>query len=173
MGIYKYEAEKLKPLINQFLKGNKKIIDIGSGGYRITENTYTVDSRRLPDVDLVISPDDIYRLHEFDKFESGWDICVSSHVLEHLTNDRAALLSWSKLLKKDGIMILYLPDVNYYKEDNPDHRQQYTLENFFDKLHNEFDFMELISSFRDIRQECYSFCVILKKKYIQSTERYY
>jgi predicted SAM-dependent methyltransferase len=174
MGIYKSESEKVKPLIYQYLQGKKSVIDIGVGhAEKITQNAVGIDTRKLPNVDLVINPNDIYKLHEFPGYEGGFDLCFSSHLLEHLTNDRAALLSWSKLLSKDGIMILYLPDVNYYKEDNPDHRQYYTLENFFDKLNSQFDFLELISSFRDIRNECWSFCVILKKKYIQSTERYY
>lgn len=174
MSIYKSESEKIKPLIYQYLQGKKSIIDIGVGhAEKITKNAIGVDVRALPSVDLVINEHDIYKLHEFPEFEKGFDVVFSSHVLEHLFDDKAALLSWSKLLNKDGIMILYLPDENYYKENNPDHRQHYTMESFFDKLHTQFDFLELVSSFSDTRPECWSFCAVLKKKFIQTPERYY
>lgn len=175
MSLYKSESEKIKPLILQYLENRKHVIDIGVGhAERIVPHAVGVDIRSCPSVDMIIKSAEIYKLHEFSGFEKGFDLVYSSHNLEHLSDDKAALFSWSRLLKDEkSLMILYLPDENYYKEYNPSHLQHYTYESFIDKALREFYFIELVNSFLDVREECYSFCCIFRKKYKSEIKVYY
>jgi predicted SAM-dependent methyltransferase len=174
MGKYKDESSKIKPLIKHYFKESASVLDIGLGhAEKIVPNAIGVDVRDCPNVDIKINPQDIYKLHEFEGFEKGFSIIFSSHCLEHLEDDKAALLSWSKMLRDDGIIILYLPTEDYYKEENPDHKQHYTMPKFIDKVFKVFTFLELVECFLDVGEERYSFCCVLRKKYPLEPNRYY
>lgn len=181
LNIYKSETDKFRSFVNGALEArhwaqilfshDSNVIDIGCRGDKIKTSAYGVDIVSTQDVDLVISPNDIYRLSEFEKLESGFQIVYSSHTLEHLQDPVNALRDWVKLLKKDGYIVLYLPDVDYYKEHNPEHLHNWTMASFFDYIHIELPFLELIELIADNnRPECYSFIAILKKKYIAKVD---
>lgn len=52
----------------------------------------------------------------------AYDFVLSSHSLEHVANPIKALKEWFRLLKKDGKLILVLPDKRY----TFDHKRNYT-----------------------------------------------
>lgn len=54
--------------------------------------------------------------------DNGYDFVLSSHSLEHVANPIKALKDWFRVLKKDGKLVLILPDKNY----TFDHRRAYT-----------------------------------------------
>lgn len=59
------------------------------------------------------------------------DVVFSSHLLEHLTDDTAALKDWWLLLRDGGYLILYLPDGRFYKnKENPEHIRDYNYHDF-------------------------------------------
>ncbi len=51
-----------------------------------------------------------------------YDFVLSCNNLEHIANPLQAVFEWSRILKKEGILILVLPN----KESNFDHRRSYT-----------------------------------------------
>tara|TARA_R110000868_G_scaffold180622_2_gene421247 strand:+ start:5757 stop:6275 length:519 start_codon:yes stop_codon:yes gene_type:complete len=169
---YCSETSKAKEIIGKYLKG--KIIDIGSGGFPITEDAICVDGRNYGKVDVVT--DNLYDLYRFGLLREA-DTVFSSHCLEHLANDTAAITEWSKLLKQDGFIILYLPDGKHYSnENNMEHMRDYNYDNFIFYFNRVFcgagknfkgknlpAIFQLIDSGTDFREDCYSFFVVAKK----------
>jgi len=164
MGLYTSEIQKIRPLIQKYLVG-KTILDIGCNNDPITPEAITVDCNPKSKAKVIIEPDQIYKLSEYFKGNKFSVIC-SSHSLEHILFDMEALWDWSKLLKDDGRIILYLPDIRYYREYNPEHFHNYTLESFVKKLNYYLPKLEIVEKFMHIEPECYSFCVVLKKQAI-------
>lgn len=169
---YYSEAEKAKEIIGKYLYG--KIIDIGAGGYPITEEAICVDGRNVGKVDVLTN--NLYELYQFGILREA-DIVFSSHNLEHLTDDTWAITEWSRLLKQDGLLILYLPcGSKYSNEGNMEHMRDYNYDNFMFYFKRVFcgagkDFkgenfpaiFELIDSGTDYREDCYSFFLVAKK----------
>lgn len=62
-----------------------------------------------------------------------YDFLLSSHVLEHIANPLLALSEWTRLLKKQGTLVLLLPN----KEKTFDHRRPVTtLEHLIEDFQN-------------------------------------
>ena len=66
--------------------------------------------------------------------DSSYDFIYSSHTLEHMKNVEEALFNWVRLLKKDGNLILYIPDRDLYEKKlelpskwNDDHKHFFTM----------------------------------------------
>ena len=55
--------------------------------------------------------------------DNSYDAILSSHSLEHLANPIKALFEWKRVLKKNGKLLLILPN----KINNFDHKRPYTL----------------------------------------------
>ena len=172
---YKSETEKIKGRVDKYLKG--KIIDIGAGGNKICENAISVDGRSVENTDIVLGDQNlIYHLSKIEPILDS-DCVFSSHTLEHLQDDYAAIYDWPKLLRSGGYFILYLPDGNKYNNyENLEHCRDYRYEQFmlffercfcgagknyngenYDKIYN------LIESGEDSEEDCYSFYLIAKK----------
>lgn len=63
-----------------------------------------------------------------------YDFLLSSHVLEHIANPLLALSEWTRLLKKQGTLVLLLP----HKDKTFDHRRPVTaLEHLIEDFQNE------------------------------------
>lgn len=88
------------------------------------------------------------------KFSRGFfNLIICSDVLEHIKNDRKALSELSRVLKKDGILLLTLPfdsenNRKTYRKFNHE-RAGYTLADIKDKMGN--------SKLKIIRSEYYSY----------------
>jgi len=63
--------------------------------------------------------------------KNTFSFIVMSHILEHVCNPIIVFRQWCKLLCKDGIMILLMPDARYEKGKwDPTHKNFYTPEDF-------------------------------------------
>lgn len=176
---YHSESAKVQdmPHVMQFITGD--IIDIGCGNHRITPEALGIDGRDLPGVGFVTDkpydiPRDLYVAG--DKYKD-YDTVFSSHFLEHLENQYMAVLSWSKLLRDGGHLVLYLPDGRHYNnQENPEHMIDMNYDQFMFWFRRCFcgegkDFrgehltkiFDLVESGMDIGPDRYSFYVIAKK----------
>lgn len=173
--MYKSETEKAKELIKDYLVG--KVIDIGAGGYKVLDTAISVDGRNVDNTDIILGdPNMIYHLSKIDVLSDA-DCVFSSHTLEHLQDDYAAIFDWAKIIKKDGYLILYLPDgTKYSNYDNPEHCRDYTYTQFMlffnrcfcgaGKTYDGTSYspvFKLIESGEDFRKDCYSFYVVAQK----------
>lgn len=62
------------------------------------------------------------------QFPKGWaqfDYIFSSHCLEHIPDWVTALDYWGRMLKKSGIMFLYLPNCDYQEYWRPFHNRKH------------------------------------------------
>ena len=178
---FRSETDKVidLPQVMQYIIGD--VLDIGCGVHKITPNATGVDGRLLPGVDVVCEHEDIWeKVRAFRKdnnFISVFDTIYSSHFLEHLPDQYGAIKVWEMMLKRGGHLILYLPHGdNYDNKENPEHMVDIKYDPFMFWIKRAFcgegkDFkgnnlpkvFELIDSGMDLRPNCYSFFVILRK----------
>jgi SAM-dependent methyltransferase len=176
---YHSEAAKFRELPQmKYVTG--KILDIGCGPDRITEDAIGVDGRDLPGVGAIT--DDPYRLVGLvGKTEllcvNDYNTVFSSHFVEHLCDPWGALLEWIRLLKEGGHLVLYLPDGRYYNnKENEEHMQDMKYDDFLFWFRRSFcgegkDFrgdhlpkmFELVDHGLDIGDDRYSFYVVARK----------
>lgn len=154
--MYSSETQKIRPKVLHYVNG--KVADIGCGGDKIVPSAIGIDVRQLPTVDLLV--DKIDKLS--DKLPHDFDVIFSSHCLEHIDKDIETLRDWVTLLKSGGLVILYLPDVNYYTQHNPDHVHNYTFASFNYKI-AELTNLTVVESGMDIGDDKYSFYFVAKK----------
>ena len=172
---YNCETDKIRNTIQKYLEG--KVIDIGAGGFKVCDSAIAVDGRHVKDTNVVLGdPNMIYHLSKIEDLIEA-DCVFSSHTLEHLQDDYAAIYDWSLLLKKGGYFILYLPDGRFYNNhENEEHCRDYTYDQFmlfftrcFCGIGKNYNgeqlkpIFELIESSEDLKQDCYSFYVVAKK----------
>lgn len=117
------ETAKIRDIVEPYLQGFG--IDVGCGNDKVTPRTIGLDCRQLPCVTIQRQFDDL-KLFGSKQFEYVY----SSHFLEHIENPKGMLKEMKRVLKKDGFLILYLPDPNLYKEDNPKHIEMWTPKGF-------------------------------------------
>jgi len=119
------ETSKIRNKISKYLKG--AIYDIGCGNDKITTNAIGIDGRSVFEGGVIQEG-----LTNFpSSMNETADVVYSSHTLEHMENDYETIVSWSKLLKKKGVIILYLPDGRYYNNyANLEHMRDYQYEQF-------------------------------------------
>lgn len=168
------ETDKIRDKVSQYLNGF--IIDIGSAGSPITVDAFCIDGRDFPNVkhrtdDLYTLPDQLH-----GKIPLA-DTVFSSHLLEHLADHYGALCSWTKLLKRNGYLVLYLPDGRYYNnKENEEHMSNTNYDDFMFWFNRVFcgegkDFrgnnipalFRLVESGLDIGDDRYSFYLVAQK----------
>jgi len=149
------ETSKIRDKIIGRLKG--KVIDIGCGRDKITEEAIGFDKEDWPEVD--IQGDASVRM----PFSDGeFDTVYSSHCLEDIADTKMALAEWLRILKKGGLIILHLPHKDYYKGVNLDHKHNFVPEDI-ESLLKELN-CKVIERIMDVEDEChYSFIVIAEK----------
>ena len=156
--VYFSETGKIRSRIAHYLGGD--IVDIGAGPEKITPESYGVDGRNLPGIDLVTR--DLSGLSKILK--KKYDVVFSSHCLEHFRDDVGALADWIQCAKIGGLVILYLPDGDHYNNAaNPEHLHEYTYEKFCKWVYDNFSNAVMIDSGLDIGYDRYSFYVVLKR----------
>ena len=87
--------------------------------------------------------------NEITKYvDKEFDYVFSSHCLEHMNNPIDAIQEWWKLVKKDGHLILTVPDEDLYEQGyfpslfNDDHKSTFTISkrcSWSPKSHNMLD----------------------------------
>lgn len=166
------EVSKIRDKVLPYL--GTHCIDIGCGNSKVKPEAIGVDGRKLDGVDIVT--DDLYNLSKIIPPDSCTSV-FGSHNLEHLRHDSLALDDWAKLIKPGGYLILYLPDGDYYNNDNnPEHIRTYRFKDFMFFFRNAYcgeghDFngeffkkiFEIEEAGLDIGEDKYSFYLIAKK----------
>jgi predicted SAM-dependent methyltransferase len=94
------------------LKGQKKILDLGCG-----ESKYETDEGDVLTVDIRddVKPDYRADLGSLPFATNEFDICYSSHVLEHFPRSRVATVldEWIRVLKPEGELRLIVPNLEW------------------------------------------------------------
>ena len=142
-----------------------KGIDIGCGPDPVTQEVVQWDFPR----------GDAYDLSSFA--DESFDFLFSSHCLEHLFFQTAALAEWMRVIKVGGRMILYLPHPDYYFNigwgANGDHCHDCFPEQIIRKLRSSgYDFQILsLQEFGPARR-CgeWSFQLIVQKENLKKIE---
>lgn len=131
------ESLKIKYDIVPYTRGRG--LDLGCGMYKSYPHFIGVDNRKqwgkkLPPADeyaLRINVDIDCDCETLDFFTSNsMDFVFSSHLLEHIQDARKALISWWRIIKPGGHLVLYLPHANFYphvgtQHANPDHKHDF------------------------------------------------
>ncbi|HEV7515201.1 MAG TPA: class I SAM-dependent methyltransferase [Thermoanaerobaculia bacterium] len=103
--------------VRALVPANARVVDLGSGGRRITERTICVDMLPLPNVNLIA---DVERL----PFRDGSiDLLYATGLLEHVEDDRRVLSEVARILKPGGLVHVELPFLQQYHEDPIDCRR--------------------------------------------------
>ena len=154
---YSSETQKIRDTVLQYCEGSG--IDIGCGEGKIKEDALGIDSRGLPGVNL------IHNVAVQLPFEDGkFDYVYSSHTLEHMKGDLIPVVKeWTRVLKKGGYFILYLPHKKLYTDYNPEHFHEFDIESCLDLLEKSMDF-EVVEQRMDEGEDKYSFLVVVRKK---------
>ena len=119
------ETSKIRSQILKYIEGT--VYDIGCGDDKIVSYAIGVDGRSVFEGGIVQTG-----LTNFpEELNETANVVYSSHVLEHMENDYEAIVSWGKLLKSGGYLILYLPDGRHYNNyENLEHMRDYQYEQF-------------------------------------------
>lgn len=140
------ESTKTKEILGEsFLEEyiyNKKVLDIGCGDDPVTQAAEKFD---LEDGDA----------NYIDRYlqKNTYDTVYASHCLEHMHNPYNCLERWFSLVKKNGHMIIIIPDGDLYEQNqfpslfNSDHKHI-----FFDQLKKEKDkHIDVINLFKSLQ----------------------
>lgn len=77
--------------------------------------------------------------------DETFDIITSFETIEHLKNPSRYLQELSRVIKKDGIVLISTPNKEIYKEKNPYHHREYTKEEFKNLLSDYFPNIKIIT----------------------------
>jgi len=69
------------------------------------------------------------------------DFVFSSHCLEHLVDWRDAISEWTRVLKPQGYLVLYLPHKSWEKYlaiNEPEHRHDFDFDVIYQELHHRY-----------------------------------
>ncbi len=119
------ESSKVRWELIPYMRG--RCLDLGCGPYKVFPHFTGIDNGHhwgMQGADVKCEATDL------SLFASGsCDLVYSSHLLEHIEEEKipATLKEWMRVTKKDGHMILYVPDEDEYPKvgergANPDHK---------------------------------------------------
>jgi len=168
---YSSETEKIYSKIKDHVQG--RVLDIGCGTHKVTPDAVGIDGRSTECVGML--KDGLSKFE--DHMYNTADTVFSSHVLEHMEDDYATLIEWTKLLKPGGKLILYLPDGDHYNNgDNLEHMRDYRYAQFMMFFKRAFcgegknfrgehlpKLYELIDHGKDLGDDKYSFFLVAQK----------
>lgn len=169
------ESHKILAKISKYLQGD--IIEIGCGDETIVPGVFGVDGRDFPCVNFIT--DNLYDLPKQLPDKVGtFQVCISSHVLEHLPDSYRAVKEWSDFVKPGGYFILYLPEGSVYNNfENREHFHDTRYQSFMLWIRRSFcgealnfkgeqyslPIFEVIEDGLDIGENRYSFYLVLRK----------
>lgn len=170
-GEYGCEAAKIAPIVVPYLQG--RALDIGSGPGKVWPQVIGIDPGHNGGKPITDIMADGTNLTIFA--DASVDAVFSSHFLEHIDKYRVAacLREWSRVLKPEGYMVLYVPSANLYpvigdEFANPDHKWNIYPGDIEDILKTDIKIQEthgwelILSEERDQDDE-YSLLIVLKK----------
>jgi SAM-dependent methyltransferase len=123
--LYRFELKQFLESFRKHITG-KNVLDIGSGSWTWTKDTYslishvvTFDQTANNVIDIV---GDIYTLSEHSDKKNYFDVCIVTDVFEHLFDPAAALEQINKILRSNGLLIISTPfDKNLHGEEYGDY----------------------------------------------------
>lgn len=103
------ETAKARDRLGVFCKGVG--LDLGWGGDPISASAIKVDMSDFPGTNIVGDASNLVW------FQSGaLDFVYSSHLLEDFEDIPTVLNEWFRVLKPEGVLVLYLPTEQVYRE---------------------------------------------------------
>lgn len=125
--VRKHTLQKKLSLINSFNTREKSVLDVGAGTGDFLnvckKNNWTVsgvepnfDARNIAQENKIDLNKDLFFFEE-----KSFDVITLWHVLEHVKDLQKYIIQLQKLLKKDGVIVVAVPNYNsfdakYYKE---------------------------------------------------------
>lgn len=158
------ESRKIVFEVAPYLRGRG--LDIGAGDFRVLPHVTTVDNLNHAQFGFTQRPDVVAEADKLDMFASAsMDFVYSSHTLEHVDDMTATLREWWRVIKPNGLMILYLPHADYYPNigqpgANPDHKRDFRPQDVVAAMPDGFDILEHQERNEDME---YSFLLVFKK----------
>ncbi len=158
------EAAKIKYEVVRYTRGRG--LDLGCGNCKLYSHFIGVDNGHHFGTD---GADVVLDCEKLDLFASeALDFVFSSHLLEHITDYKAALQEWWRVLKPGGHLVVYLPHKKFYPNlgqsgSNPHHKHDFLPSDITDamsKVSSDWDL--LVNEERDQDQE-YSFLQVYEK----------
>jgi SAM-dependent methyltransferase len=161
--------------VRKYLPEKGKILDIGCGNGKFLQSLLRfgdfqlygneIDGKsayrasRIPRINLTIGP-----LQDNHFENGGFDVITLFHVFEHLTNPKEVLDIISKILKKDGHLILSFPNIDSFQSrvfkgkwfhlDSPRHLFFFKPKTFI-KLMNDNGYILIKQNFISLEQNPY------------------
>lgn len=166
-GAQGFESDKVACITVPYAQGRG--LDVGCGQRKCWHRMIGVDNlqdyggNRPPCVDVVAAGD------KLDMFaDKTMDFVFSSHFLEHVTDTKACLQEWWRVLKPGGNLILYLPHKNFYPNigqsgSNSDHKHDFLPDDIINIM-KEVGSWELLENEERDKFNEYSFFQVYKKK---------
>jgi len=120
---YRKEWQDYYPLVIKLVPPGTKVLDIGSGrgalaAYLKDSKGCDVTANDVNDKALAICRKKGLKTAKFDlesgKIPGAYDVIVLSAVLEHLVDPLAALEKLKKSLKKDGRLVILVPNFSFW-----------------------------------------------------------
>jgi ubiquinone/menaquinone biosynthesis C-methylase UbiE len=111
--------KKLKRLVDEVSTENSKILDIGSGGRKISDRIINVD------VELYNNVNVIGDAHNLPFLNNVFDMIIITAVLEHVKQPEKVIDEIWRCLKKNGIVYAEVPFLQGFHADPTDY-QRYT-----------------------------------------------
>jgi SAM-dependent methyltransferase len=127
---------------------NQKILDCGCGRGDLLiylkkkgfKNLYGIDNTK----DMIKNIDDISVFNmdvcNMSFNDEEFDIVISSDLIEHIDDDKKAILEMKRILKKNGVLIVFVPAFNFlwsYHDVINMHKRRYTKKEIVFKLKSE------------------------------------
>lgn len=163
-----YESRKIVWEVAPFLRGRG--LDLGCGSFKVLPHVISVDNGHHEMFGHSIKPDvRVETAEKLDMFGSqSMDFVFSSHLLEHIEDDKAALKEWWRLIKQGGYLVLYLPHKDFYPNvgqpgANPDHKRDLLPEDVICKMQEVASGWDLIRCQERNEDEEYSMLLIFKR----------
>lgn len=122
------EADKIAHLIVRYTRGH--VLELGAGTHKTWPHFTSVDSCVATHGARADAIDIAQNCKDLSLFGSeSWDSVFSSHLLEHFspTDIPHVLKEWSRVLRPNGFLVLYVPSANLYPKcgtpgANQDHK---------------------------------------------------
>lgn len=120
------ETAIARPYLERFCTGCG--LDLGCGDDLIVPWAIGVDKRQLGKTSILGDVSDLQQWFQTNSL----DFVFSSHCLEDFEDTGAILQNWLSVIKKDGLLVLFLPDQQRYlahcnkynREPNGDHKHE-------------------------------------------------
>ncbi len=109
-------------------KSKAKVTYIDRAPVEKIKEFYHEDGYKYQDLDLICNGETLELIDD-----NSQDFIIGSHVMEHFLNPLLALKNWDRVLKKDGIIYMIIPDKRTFHDRD---RETTTYEHLLEDLNN-------------------------------------